>query len=86
MLMSFRRRGSPQGEAIDQLRAETRELKGVQEKLGRKERKAKELKEKNGALAEEHAELMQAYEASREQVRQDEGEEEPRATATEFQR
>lgn len=57
-----------QMEAVDQLQVENRELRGVQERLGRKERRAMELKKKNAELGEQHTKLLEDYEASQEQV------------------
>lgn len=56
-------------EAVDQLQVENRELRGVQERLGRKERRARELKKKNAELGEQHTKLLEDYETSQEQVR-----------------
>ncbi|CAM9781940.1 unnamed protein product [Ectocarpus sp. 12 AP-2014] len=57
-----------QAEAIDQLQLENRDLRGVQEKLGRKERRARELKRKHANLGEQHTALLEDFEASQEQV------------------
>ncbi|CBN77511.1 conserved unknown protein [Ectocarpus siliculosus] len=57
-----------QAEAIDQLQLEKRDLRGVQEKLGRKERRARELKRKHANLGEQHTALLEDFEASQEQV------------------
>lgn len=55
-------------EAIDQLQLENRDLRGVQEKLGRKERRARELKKKHASLGEQHTALLENFEAGQEQV------------------
>ncbi|CAM9301781.1 unnamed protein product [Ectocarpus sp. 13 AM-2016] len=57
-----------QAEAIDQLQLENRDLRGVREKLGRKERRARELKRKHANLGEQHTALLEDFEASQEQV------------------
>lgn len=58
-----------QAEAVDQLQLENRELRGVQERLGRKERRARDLKKKNANLGEKHTALLEDYEACQEQAR-----------------
>ncbi|CAM9400201.1 unnamed protein product [Ectocarpus fasciculatus] len=57
-----------QAEAIDQLQLENRDLRGVQEKLGRKERRARELKKKHASLGEQHTALLEDFEAGQEQI------------------
>ncbi|CAM9773130.1 unnamed protein product, partial [Ectocarpus sp. 8 AP-2014] len=62
-----------QAEVIDQLQLENRDLRGVQEKLGRKERRARELKRKHANLGEQHTALLEDFEASQEQASEDFG-------------
>lgn len=57
-----------QAEAVDQLQVENRELRGVQERLERKERRARDLKKKNAHLGEQHTALLEDYEACQEQA------------------
>lgn len=57
-----------QAEAVDQLQLENRELRGLQERLGRKERRARDLKKKNASLGEQHTALLEDYEACQEQA------------------
>ncbi|CAM9355445.1 unnamed protein product, partial [Laminaria digitata] len=57
-----------QAAAVDQLQVENRDLRGLQERMGRKERRARELKKKNADLGEQHTALLEDYEACQEQV------------------
>eukprot|EP00904_Undaria_pinnatifida_P008105 jgi/Undpi1/4424/HiC_scaffold_17.g07779.m1 len=57
-----------QAEALDQLQVENRDLRGLQERLDRKERRAREFKKKNAALGEQHTKLLEDYEAGQEQI------------------
>lgn len=53
---------------MDRLQLQNRELRGVKERLARKERRARELKKKNAHLGEQHTALLEDYEACQEQV------------------
>lgn len=57
-----------QAAAVDQLQLENRELRGVQERFARKERRARDLKKKNAHLGEQHTALLEDYEACQEQA------------------
>lgn len=57
-----------QAQTVDQLQLETRELRGVQERLARKERRARDLKKKNAHLGEQHTALLEDYEGCQEQA------------------
>lgn len=57
-----------QATAVDQLQLENRELRGVQERFARKERRARDLKKKNAHLGEQHTALLEDYEACQEQA------------------
>lgn len=54
--------------AVDQLQVENRELRGLQERMRRKERRASDLKKKNAELGEQHTALLEDYEACQEQA------------------
>eukprot|EP00903_Cladosiphon_okamuranus_P009871 g9377.t1 len=58
-----------QMQTIDQLQLENRELRGVQERLARKERRVTDLKKKNAHLGEQHTALLEDYEGCQEQAR-----------------
>lgn len=53
---------------MDQLQVENRELRGLQERMRRKERRARDLKKKNGELGEQHTALLEDYEACQEKA------------------
>ena len=53
---------------MDQLQLENRELRGMQERLARKEHRARDLKKKNAHLGEQHTALLEDYEGCQEQV------------------
>lgn len=57
-----------QAQTVDQLQLENRELRGVQERLARKERRARDLKKKNAQLGEQHTALLEDYEGCQEQA------------------
>lgn len=53
---------------VDQLQVEVRELKGLEHRLDRKERRARELKKKNSELGEQHTRLLEDFEACQEEA------------------
>ncbi|CAN0006150.1 unnamed protein product [Ascophyllum nodosum] len=57
-----------QGDAMDKLQTENRELRGLREKLCRKERRTSELKRKNAELGEKYTSLLEDYEANQDQM------------------
>lgn len=63
-----RGRRATKAAAVDQLQVENRELRGLQERMRRKERRARDLKKKNGELGEQHTALLEDYEACQEKA------------------
>ena len=53
---------------MDKLQTENRELRGLREKLCRKERRTSELKRKNAELGEKYTSLLEDYEANQDQA------------------